>query len=576
MKKVLSNIFLITMLLVSCEVETINVAFVENHRYDSPSDTIFSVLGIWSNVQKVADQTIILGEVRGDLVELKPEYTNSAISALANFEIADDTLYNPYRDYYGIINNCNYYLHNTPDDMYREGENVFERERAAVTAIRAWAYMQLSLNYGMVPFYTTPLLSFSDIEHVAKDTTNRKDLADICNLLIPELEACIDAGYPHYGNFTYGENYTINSYKFFIPIPLLVADMYLWRASMEENTSDFLIAAQYYHDYLREKDYNISPLYTNHYTTAEFTTINPYWKQLYTSNRNWDTERISVIPMATHANYGQTSSLRQTMEQLQGSTALEELADRQYYCHVAITDESEENLELPSRYQLLSDDSIYGSPAQPALLNYIRVEGEPQYARGDLRVIGPQYYEDQLYTINIDKYPAQYPHISTYRSNHVYLRLAEAICRGGFPETAFCILKYGLSRGNMLTYNPNELPQLLLCDYTFYDFGNNKDQIGLHARGCGNVEMDTLFYILPKDINEQEKVEYVEDLICDELALDCCFEGLRYYDLMRFAHRRGADYLASRIAKRSGSQNTNEDLRTRLQDKRNWYLPIKN
>ncbi len=43
-------------------------------------------------------------------------------------------------------------------------------------------------------------------------------------------------------------------------------------------------------------------------------------------------------------------------------------------------------------------------------------------------------------------------------------------------------------------------------------------------------------------------------------------------DLMRFAHRRGTDYLASRIARRTTPQTPDENLRLKLQDKANWYL----
>ncbi len=572
MRKIISSVCTLLLLLTSCEVETIDVAFVEDNQIDTPSDTVFSVLGILANVQKVADQVIILGEVRGDLVQLRPDITNNSLTQLAYFEEGADMPYNPYREFYAIINNCNYYLREAPEDMYREGENVFSRERAAVSAIRCWCYLQLALNYGNVPYYTEPLLSFSDIERVSGDTSNRKSMDEMCDLLIPELEACMGVGYPQYGNFTYGQDYTINSNKFFFPIPLLLADMYLWRGSIRDDQKDFLQAAQYYRDYMVEAQYYVSPLYTNSYTDTEFLTTGLAWNQLYTGDRNWDTERISVIPMATHTNYGLTSTLQQVMGQLQGSEALKVLAGNQYYCYVAVTDEVDEDPDLiPSRFRLVADDSIYGSKESPQLLHYIYVEGEPSYARGDLRIYKPQEQESE-YTISIDKFPARYPHISTYRSNHIYLRLAEAICRAGYPETAFCMLKYGLSRGNMLMYNQKELPQLLLSGHTFYDFGNNKNQIGIHARGCGNIEMDTIFYQLPLELSADEKIEYVEDLICDELALDCSFEGLRYFDLMRFAHRRGTDYLASRIARRVTPQMPDESLRLKLQDKANWYL----
>lgn len=574
MRKFLAGFSTLFFLLVSCDVETIDVAFIGDHKIDSPSDTVFSVLGILANVQKVADNMVILGEVRGDLVQLRKDATNKELMALANFDVQSDTPYNPYRDFYSIINNCNYYLKETPDNMYREGENVFARERAAVSAIRCWSYLQLAMIFERVPYYTEPLLSFSDIEKIASDQENRKSIDEMCDLFIPELKRYLGVGYPHYGNFTYGQNYSINSKKFFFPIPLLLADMHLWRGSIRGSVEDFSQAAQYYRDYLMEEQYVISPLYTNSYTDAEFLTVNSIWNQLYTSNRHWDVERISVIPMAIHTNYGITSALQQVMGQLQGSEALKELADNQLHCYVAITDEIEEEPDpIPSRYQLLADDSIYGSKEQPELLHYIYVNGEPSYVRGDLRLINPQS-ENLEYVIDINKYSSHYPHVSTYRSNHVYLRLAEAICRAGYPETSFCMLKYGLSRGNMLKYNLRELSQLSMSGYTFYDFGNNKNQIGIHARGCGNIEMDSIFYILPQELSVKEKIEYVEDLICDELALDCCFEGIRYYDLMRFAHRRGTDYLASKIARRTSLANGDESLRKKLLDKTNWYLPI--
>ena len=572
MKKLLLSVFTILFLFASCEVETIDVAFTDDHQIDNPSDTVFSVLGILAHVQKVADQMVVLGEVRGDLVQLRPDIVDEEITILSNFETNIPTKYNPYRELYAVINNCNYYLHKAPADMYREGENIFARERAAVSAIRCWSYLQLALNYQRIPYYTTPLLSFSDIEEVANNPSNLKSLDELCDLFIPELESHLNVGYPSYGNFTYGQNYTINSSKFFLPIPLLLADMHLWRASIRGQQEEYIKAAQYYHDYLVEEQYSVLPQYTNSYADAEFVNTILNWNQLYTSERNWDTERISIIPMANHGNYGITSNLSQIMGKLQGSEALRDIADSQFYCYVGVTDEVDDDPDLiPSRYQLIAEDSIYGSKTQPELLHYIHVSGEPSYARGDLRIYKPQEQESQ-YVISIDKFPARYPHICTYRSNHIYLRLAEAICCAGYPETAFCMLKYGLSRGNMLMYNQKEFSELILSNHTFYDFGNNKNQIGIHARGCGNIEMDTIFYTLPRELSTDEKIEYVEDLICDELALDCAFEGFRYYDLMRFAYRLGADYLASRVARRTNPLTPDINLQQKLHDRENWYL----
>ena len=80
---------------------------------------------------------------------------------------------------------------------------------------------------------------------------------ELCDLLIPELESHLNVGYPTYGNFTYGQDYTVNSRKFFFPIPLLLADMHLWRASIRGQEEDYIKAAQYYHDYLVEEQYSV-------------------------------------------------------------------------------------------------------------------------------------------------------------------------------------------------------------------------------------------------------------------------------------------------------------------------------
>ena len=41
-----------------------------NHKVDVPTDTLHSVLGIIQTMRNVADRTILLGEVRGDLISV--------------------------------------------------------------------------------------------------------------------------------------------------------------------------------------------------------------------------------------------------------------------------------------------------------------------------------------------------------------------------------------------------------------------------------------------------------------------------------------------------------------------------
>lgn len=567
----------------ACEVDTTTVMFEEDHDFSQPSDTVFSMLGILSKVQDVVERGVLLGEIRGDLVKPDPLYAqaggNKALSDLAQFENLEDTAFNRYRDYYAIVNNCNFYLDRADAEMERRGEKVFLKEYAAVSAYRAWAYLQLALLYGKVPFYTKPLLSYSDIEQVMNDPSNRKGVGEICSYFIEDLQPYVDVPFPDYKDFTYAENMTVESREFFLPVRLLLGDLYLWRGSESGSQTDFAMAAQEYRDYLmqdlsnlRYLDPKVGVFYKN--PDLENQSISDGWSSIFYGSQN-NSERISLIPLARYAEYGKTGTLSSAFGSFVGSDALEKLVDNSYYCYVMYTEEAgeEEGSEFTSRFTgLVKDTLYYGTKENPQYYSYITVPGTPQYFMGDLRFKG-SFYEG--YGLVINKYSTTWPHVTTYRTGTVYLRLAEAINRAGYPLTAFHVLKYGLSRGNLIKYDANgEYYRLMQSGYTFYDMYDNKKNIGIHARGCGNAEMDTLHYSLPAMASREDSIQKVEDMICDEMALETAYEGNRFYDLMRFAFRRGEDFLASRVARRNNPDMPDQTLYNKLRDRNNWYLPM--
>ena len=75
----------------------------------------------------------------------------------------------------------------------------------------------------------------------------------------------------------------------------------------------------------------------------------------------------------------------------------------------------------------------------------------------------------------------------------------------------------------------------------------------------------------------EDSILFVENLICDEMALQQTFEGTRFGDLQRIALRRNNPaFLADKVARRKGSSvPRDEALYNRLLDKDNWYLPLK-
>ena len=75
----------------------------------APRDTVYQIMGIVQNMQKIADRTVILGEIRADLVDINSQ-TPIDLQAVANNEVTIDNAYNNPTDYYAVINSCNTYL----------------------------------------------------------------------------------------------------------------------------------------------------------------------------------------------------------------------------------------------------------------------------------------------------------------------------------------------------------------------------------------------------------------------------------------------------------------------------------
>lgn len=132
-----------------------------------------------------------------------------------------------------------------------------------------------------------------------------------------------------------------------------------------------------------------------------------------------------------------------------------------------------------------------------------------------------------------------------------------------------------------------------------YSLGSNSRVTnGIHWRGCGLIPFndrntsynyvnqvnkmlfayENLTDSLSREniydpANEELVITAIEDLICDEMALETGVEGNRFFDLIRMARHRGDnDFLASRVARRSGTMDA--AMRSKLLNEKNWYLPL--
>lgn len=549
--------------LTSCEdffnQESDDVLYAENEHLNNAVDTIYSVTGILAKLQSLGDRTILFGELRGDLVELT-EYADSNLQAIANFDVNDDNKYNNPSDYYAVINNCNYFIAHADTALKsNRNEEIFMKEYCAVKAIRAWTYLQLGLVYGKVPFYTEPLLS-KDAAEVAESST--KTLEEICYYFLYEdglmdLPERYNTEYP-----AYGEIRRVPSQLMFFPLSIVRGDLYLWHATLTNNVKEYKEAAKQYYTYINQRNglnraYPIGRSNLDMWSLGEARWEKPSSGLFPIAETTTATsEAITVIPGDSLPAEGHYSELRNFF------TSREE---NDYRVSIKPSQRIKEISQATPNCVLSNDTrSMFYAPQNLA-----------DYA-GDLRLQDacPPNQEPRevngirIETQTIKKYSSS-PNIQIYRRIMVYLRMAEALNRAGYPRMAYEILSEGLTNEvidtKVIPYYPTAEDFDFLVQFDFNDarYGNCEaedyiqrdgftpselhNMIGIHARGAGWTPMDTT-YVLPHDTIEynttrrakliKEQQAYVDSLILAEQALEFAFEGTRYYDIMRYALRQ--------------------------------------
>lgn len=539
------------------QLESEQVLFVDDLKLDNPNDTVYSVIGIINRLQQVADKTVLLGELRGDLVSLTDK-ADLELQAVADFTAGTDNQYNRPQDFYAIINNCNYFIANADTALRKRNEPVFLKEYAAVKTYRAWTYLQMAKIYGSVPFVVEPIEKEKQTNIALYE---KKDMAAICDYFIEDIKPFINTELPGYGNIG-----GLNSSKFFIPVRLLLGDLCLWAGRYSE-------AATYYQGFLTNRNRPM-PLEINQVRWRPNTNtfdgnIQDSYNSLFTDVAGQ--EIIAYIPMEANRFEGTISELRNvfnsTLEndyyfQARPSKGYIAFSRQQSNCKVYLNEATQVR------------DTLY-APAEN-IYN--------EFWAGDLRLYSiyrRQYVgNSSLSSYSTDRQTIQKigRHVPIYRRGIVYLRYAEAMNRAGFPSAAFATLKYGLTQENIVKYVDSlEVKAALgtgLLDWDVNQFTTTNTQ-GIHGRG-GDAAANKL-YILPALATKADSILYVENLICDELALETAFEGQRFYDLMRIAQRRNDQaFLANKVAGRDGASNFNQALYNKLLDVNQWYLPINN
>ena len=588
------------------------------------TDSVFYAYGIMQAMQQLADQYYFQNEMRGDLVST----TNKATTHLKNLASFTADVTNKYDSvylYYKVINNCNYYLAHRDTTLATGSRNVVSNEYAGVASFRAWAYLQLARQYGSAPYVTEPVTTIDQINSNTSMSSYTTILAgeaeNLEKLKARYSDEQIDV--PNFnqasrsiGKLNWDNSITkfINPARCFIPLNVVLGDIYLELGEYEK-------AAKCYYQFLRyQGEHNVSliavgyvshlstnyrfysPIFKNltdfpadYNETQQSTLWNgaPNWEISFTHS-SWPGDVISYIPMSVNYTQGKTTDIPATFGYSYYGTdkngdvktlyeglfncpkTLEiQVVPSKTYCDSART----------AQYYYYTERSTVGK-------QYWSIKNAPL---GDARacIINQGVGEDSSY-VYCEKPSTAY--VTLYRATTVWLHLAEALNRMGYPDAAFAVLKNGIhtellnyrrgvvyqrdeegnyildEEGNRVIDIENShiddnyylsqdayelltttLPFLAVENREIFRNGTVKPFTGIHTHGAGAVDyinstyrFNTVVRAKIDDIyakfnlgtpsyTKEDYINAMEDLLCDEYAMEFAFEGTRYSDLRRLA-----------------------------------------
>ena len=420
----------------------------------APQDTLYQMMGIIKRMQKLADRTVLLGEVRADLVDVDPLHASADIQELAANNVSAANVYNQPSDYYAVINSCNIYLAYVDSMRNSQGtRKYFEKEILAAKCFRAWCYLELLKIYGDVPYIRTPILNSDNAEEIV--ASGKKEgmvtiVTDMINDLANFRASENDELRQSYGDRTFNN---IRYSQMVIPVRAMLAELYLWRGSYTGNQTDYINAIRMYHDYFTfpGEEINTGRAKAN---WSSRDSERPSTSD-YNSNFLAASQCAGVLPMETSQYYGTVSKLRGVFCSLDSnnyypavvaSQRAKDISKAQDYCQFLV-----EGGGLPEIYFREHDPNLYSDyKTMEGDLRLYSVSDGPDNVKDNSSnshensSYNNMYYLNRKYgtTTNGNSY---LPFVPYFRNNILYLHFAEALNRAGFPETAFAILKYGLS-----------------------------------------------------------------------------------------------------------------------------------
>lgn len=548
---------------------------VELHEnYQNVYDADNSIWGLYGKVSALAEHVVVLNEVRGDLMDVTSNATPDLV-ALNNHSATSDNYYCDPTPFYDVILNANDIIFNFKKmlDENRITQTDYEPRYADVVAIRTWAFFQLAIHFDDVPYITDPLSSIEALSDPG--FVSKKDLGEMLIQLISDMEELntLETNtLSSYYNKTIQDN---NRYFYlnmqFLDKRLLLGDLYLWN-------NEYVNAAIQYKAYMDADDMGSDKTQFNNKVSGWVWagTNEPRFQICYQRYKDQDVRAFrnmwKEIFSRSSTDVGSSGSMALQDEMIWMISYSGSDKSASPFIRLFANTGQGEYLLKPSAYAI---DSLWETQVQQSngfVFDGRGRESSFDYVNGQ-PVVLKYLYDYYNYSIdanrtihlNYNDIPNAYDKPGKwflYRAALLHLRYAEAANRAGYPRLAYALLNNGvranfdwpLSNGNRrqdkegvqyssfppandsvfaepypapfyLDARQNDVP------YTFLR-SPWRDNYGIRGRAF-LVNIEKPDWVL----NHSDSIQWIEQSLLKEAALECGFEGHRWGDMLRIARR---------------------------------------